>query len=394
MEREHERATPAGKESDSPIFVALRTIWQRRWVVVGITGAAAVGAVIISLLLPAWYMAETRLLLPGRMASGLLSALAGGASMPTTASSLLGGISGDYQRYLSILDSRTMKESVVGQFDLVVVYDVADSDAPQFRAIEVLSENLAFVVDQEYNHLSVRAFDKDPQRAADIANFVVAELNRRNAALASQNARAYREKVEVRYLAMEAELDSINNAVRDLQAHSGVLDIASQAEAFMTGMVEVRMSLLVTEVEHERLLYLYGEKNSATRSARRALDAVTAQYQAALEGQEAVMPVAQDSLPELARQFVDLETSRLILGQLVAYIRPVLEEARLEELRQIEAVEVIDAAVPPVDKARPARAVICVASTASGFMLSVAYVLLLAWWRKNYRTLARKLSPA
>ncbi len=372
------------------IWPAIRALWRQRWLVVAVTGIAAVGSVIISLLLPNWYMAETRLLLPGKLASGLLSALAAG-SVPTTASSLLGGISGDYQRHLSILDSRSVKESLVDEFDLVTVYDVADTDAPVYRAVEALSDNIAFVVDQEYNHLSVRVFDRDPQRAADMANFLVEELNRVNATLASQNASAFREKVEQRYRATESELDSLNAAARDFQARYGVVDLTAQAEAFMTGIAEIRASMLFLEVEHERLEFMYGPKHSATRSAGRAVDAITSRYDAALEGQEAVMPIARDSLPDLALYFVELETERLILGQVLAAVRPALEEARLEELRQIEAVEVIDAAVEPVDKARPARSVICVASTASGFILSVAYVLLLAWWRENHTTLARKL---
>ena len=383
----------ANDSRESSLWPAVRTLWQRRWIVVIVTGVAAVGSVIISLLLPNWYMAETRLLLPGRVGSGLLSALAAG-SMPTTASSLLGGISGDYQRHLAILDSRTVKESVVRKFELDQVYEVEDADAPVHEAMKVLDSNIDFLVDQEYNHLSVRTYDRDPQRAADMANFFVEELNRLNAALASQNATTYRKEVESRYYVMEAELDSVNIAARDLQARSGIMDMTAQAEAFMTGIAEVRMSMLVTEVEYDRLFYLYGPNHSATRSAKRAVDAITSRYQAALEGQEAVMPIAQDSLPDVALQFIELEAERLILGQLLAYTRPVLEEARLEELRQVEAVEVIDAAVAPVEKARPARSVICMASTLSGFILSIAYVLLVGWWRNNHAVLARKLSTA
>ena len=372
---------------------ALRTLWAGRWVVLGVTGITAVGAVIISLLLPVWYMAETRLLLPGRAASGLLSSIAA-ASMPTAATSLLGGVSGDYQRHLSILDSRSIKESVVEAFDLVTVYDVADSDAPAFRAMQALSDNVAFVVDQEYSHLSVRVWDQEPQRAADMANFFVTELNRLNATLASQNAGAFREKVEQRYLSYEADLDSVNAAARDLQARSGVMDPSAQAEAFMTGVAEIRVNQLLAQVEYERLLFLYGERNSAVQSAKRAVDAIQSEYEGALEGKEAVLPVAQDSLPDLALAFLEVELERRILGELIAYARPVLEEARLEEQRQIEAVEVIDAATPPVEKARPARAVICVASTASGFILSVAFVLLMSWWRSSHAQIARKLTEA
>ena len=381
---------PTSSQGEHIIWPALRTLWANRWIVITITGIAAIGSVVISLLLPNWYRAETRLLLPGRAASGLLQTLAAG-SAPVTATSLLGGITGDYQRHLSILDSRTVKESVVHTFDLANVYDLADTQTPMHLALLTLSDNVAFVVDQEYNHLSVRVMDKDPQRAADMANFFVDELNRVNATLASQNARAFREKVEQRYISFESDLAEVNASIRDLQAHSGIMDMAAQAEAFMTGMSEVRMSMLITSIEYDRLHFLYGEEHSAVRSAKRALEAIRAEYDAALTGQEALLPVAQDSLPELALQFLEFETERLILGELLAYTRPVLEEARLEEQRQIEAVEIIDPAVPPVEKARPVRAVICVASTASGFILSVLFVLLMTWWRSSYAAIARKL---
>jgi len=381
---------PTSSQGEHIIWPALRTLWANRWIVITITGIAAIGSVVISLLLPNWYRAETRLLLPGRAASGLLQTLAAG-SAPVTATSLLGGITGDYQRHLSILDSRTVKESVVHTFDLANVYDLADTQTPMHLALLTLSNNVAFVVDQEYNHLSVRVMDKDPQRAADMANFFVDELNRVNATLASQNARAFREKVEQRYISFESDLAEVNASIRDLQAHSGIMDMAAQAEAFMTGMSEVRMSMLITSIEYDRLHFLYGEEHSAVRSAKRALEAIRAEYDAALTGQEALLPVAQDSLPELALQFLEFETERLILGELLAYTRPVLEEARLEEQRQIEAVEIIDPAVPPVEKARPARAVICVASTASGFILSVLFVLLMTWWHSSYAAIARKL---
>ena len=381
---------PTSSQGEHIIWPALRTLWANRWIVITITGIAAIGSVVISLLLPNWYRAETRLLLPGRAASGLLQTLAAG-SAPVTATSLLGGITGDYQRHLSILDSRTVKESVVHTFDLANVYDLADTQTPMHLALLTLSDNVAFVVDQEYNHLSVRVMDKDPQRAADMANFFVDELNRVNATLASQNARAFREKVEQRYISFESDLAEVNASIRDLQAHSGIMDMAAQAEAFMTGMSEVRMSMLITSIEYDRLHFLYGEEHSAVRSAKRALEAIRAEYDAALTGQEALLPVAQDSLPELALQFLEFETERLILGELLAYTRPVLEEARLEEQRQIEAVEIIDPAVPPVEKARPARAVICVASTASGFILSVLFVLLMTWWHSSYAAIARKL---
>ena len=98
------------------VWSSIKTLQSRRWVIIGITGLTGIASVIISLLLSNWYLAETRLLIPGQTASGLISNIVGGRI--GGASSLLGGFVSDYQQELSILNSRTIKQSVVEEFDL------------------------------------------------------------------------------------------------------------------------------------------------------------------------------------------------------------------------------------------------------------------------------------
>ena len=379
--------------AEQTFWAMLGTLWRRRWLIVGVTAVAAVLSIIISLMLSNWFMAQTRLLLPARSGSGLLSGAILG-NLPSSASSILGGITGDYQRYLSILDSRTVKENVVREFDLATVYDLGDSETPLQAAMEMLESNIDFVVDEEYNHLAVQVYDQNPQRAADMANFFVAELNRLNAELASQSAGAFRRYVEERYQDTEAELDSVLNALRDLQARYGVVDLKTQGEVFYTGMTELRLSVMQAEIEYERLHHAYGPNNATVRAARETVQAANRKYNAAMDGRERMLPVPQDSLPGLARQFIELEQDQLVLAKIIEYTRPVLEEARLEEQRKIEAVQVVDVAVPPVKKARPWRALIVVSSTLSGFLLAVIYALLLAWWQRNHAALAHRLKTA
>ncbi len=381
----------AEKGAFPDLWTMASRLWTRRRLLVLITGAACIASIVISLLLPKWYMAESRLLLPTRSGSGILaSSILGG--IPAAASSLLGGVSGDYVRYLSILDSRTVKENVVREFDLTTVYDVEDSAAPTYYAIMVLDDNIEFIVDEEYNHLVVRTYDQDPERAAAMTNYMVAELNRINSDLASQNAGRFRSYVEARYTEAEAELDSVAAALEALQERSGILDPTTQAQAFAEGVIAWRLNVWQAEIQHESLLELYGPGHSMVRSARRALDVANQDYQSMLAGQERLMPIAQDSIPAVAREFMDLEVEATILGSLLAATRPVLEEAKLEEQRHIEAVQVVDHAIPPPEKARPQRSVIVVASTFSAFLLAMFYVLLAGWWASNYRWVASRLA--
>lgn len=379
-------------QAQQTLWTMLGTLWRRRKLVAGVTGGAAVLAVVISLLLPNWYRAETRLLLPTSSGSNLLSGALGNIS--STARSVLGGVTGDYQRYLSILDSRTVKENVIQRFDLIAVYDIEDGDEAMQAAIETLEGNLDFVVDEEYNHLSVQVYDQDPQRAADMANYFVEELNRINAELASQSAANFRRYVEHRYEETETELDSVLKATSQLQERYGVLNLETQGELFYTGVTELRLNALQLQIEYERLLSEYGPENSAVQAARQVARAANRQYNAAMEGQERMLPVPKDSLPAVARQLIALQQQQLTLAKVLEYTRPVLEEARLEEQRKVEAVQVVDVARPPSKKARPFRALIVIASTLSAFLLVALYVLLLAWWRRHHAEIARRLAAA
>ncbi len=374
------------------VWSVIRVILHRRWVVLGITGFTAAAAIVISLLLPNWYLAETRLLIPGQTSSGLLSSMIGGR-IGGGASSLLGGLVSDYQQELAILNSRTVKQSVVEEFNLIEAYDLADSDSPMKDAIQELEGNTDFVVDNEYNYLSVQVYDKEPQQAADMANFFVSKLNQIGIDLSAETARSYRQTVEKRYQDMEDSLSTVLSAIRTLQEKTGVLDLPAQGAAFMEGLTDWRSQIFLAELEFNNLLFLYGPDHSQTRAAQQAVAQARESYDQALEGQERLMPVSQDSLPEVALKFAELQKEVTILTTLMEFARPVLEEAQLAEERAAKSVQVLDPAIPPIEKARPWRAAICVVSTFSGFLLSVLYVLISAWWKRSYALIASKLSP-
>lgn len=370
---------------------AVRHLLHARWLIVGATAAVAIGSVIISLLLTNWYRADVRMLLAGRSSAGLVSSLMGGQLSPT-ATSLLGGLVSDYQRQLAILYSRSVTDSVITAFDLIEVYDLSDSKFPMLDAREMLQENVDFVVDDEYNYLSVRVFDTDPQRAADMANYFAAELNRVTSELATETAGTYRQVVEDLYGSIESGIDSVFTSMQDLQQRTGVLDLPTQGATFMESLGRLRQEIWLAEINYKSLLYAFGEDNSQVRAAREALDTANETYEDALAGQERLMPVPQDSLPDIAREFQELEKERIILTTMVEFARPILEQARLEEQLQADAVQIVDPAMPPDKKARPWRAAIVVVSTTSGFMIVCLFVLARAWWRRNHQLIAARLA--
>lgn len=388
----HPQDAERRQRAEATWWQALGTLYRWRRFVIGMTGAVAVLAVVISLLLPDWYKASTRVILPNQGGSGLLSGLS--SDISSAASSLLTGPSGDYLRYLSIVSSRTVRERAVDEFDLVDVYETGDAEAPREEAIKILADNVEFVIDDEYEFLSVEVLDKDPQRAADLANFMVDELDRLNTRLASGSAATFRRYVEQRYHEAQAALDSLLDRNRAFQEEYGVYDLPAQAEGFFEYLAELRANALRAEIQYETFQDQFGASNAQVRMYQDLARSANQKYEDALAGREQLLPVARGEVPEVARQYADIQRALTVQSRILEIVAPVYEQARFDEERQREAVQVVDPAVPPVEKAYPLRMVIVVASTLSAFILVVVFVLVYEWWQRNYATFAHRLQEA
>ncbi|MFQ5797953.1 MAG: Wzz/FepE/Etk N-terminal domain-containing protein [Bacteroidota bacterium] len=196
------------------IFHYLSLFVSRRRLIIINTVTVGVLATIVSFLLPKWYESKASVLPP--KGTDLLGGLAGIASIakefaPIRNIPILGG-DGDAYNYLAILNSRTAMERVVQNFDLINVYEISDSSME--KTLEALEDNVDFEIEKEGN-IVISVVDKDPQRAADMANYFVEVLNEISIELNSQEAQSNREFIEQRYF---KNLEDLKTAEGDLQA--------------------------------------------------------------------------------------------------------------------------------------------------------------------------------
>lgn len=376
--------------SPNPFLWSLREILARKWFVVGATSVIAILAVVISLLIPNQYQATARVLPPEGSGSSPLAAMLS-RGVPASAAQLLGGGRTEYTRYLALLSSRSMLEAVVDRFDLVEAYGLSDARHARERAVNELVSLVTFNVDREYRYLAVSVLDANPDRAADMANFFVEELNRRNAELSAQNASLFRRFVERRYSETVASIDSLKNATQEFQQRHGVYDVEAQARGFLEQSSTLRARAIELEIEHETLVAQFGPDHPLARSTGEAVRAANRRYQAALAGGERMLPVAQDAVPAVMREYMDLEQERLVQARILELVAPLYEQARFDEEREMHAVQVVDFAVPPLRKAAPKRAIIVIMATLSAFLIALLYVLAAALWRERAADVAAQL---
>jgi capsule polysaccharide export protein KpsE/RkpR len=282
-------------------------------------------------------------------------------------------------------------KGVVEEFDLINAYDLEDSKYPLEYTIAELEENVSFPVDEEYEFLAVVVLDKDRERAAEMANFMVRQLNTINSELASLNAASYRRFVEGRYEEAQIALDSVMDATQAFQSEYGVIDLGVQSQAYFGQLASLEASATLAEVQYESQLAQLGPENAEVQALRAVAQAAQGKVRAMLEGRESVLPIPRGAMSNVSREYIDLQRELAVQTQILEVIGPLYEQARFEEEKTVEAVQVVDAAEVPTMKAKPVRSVIVVVATLTGFLLAVVFVLLQGWWQRSYPYVSKRL---
>jgi len=185
----------------------LRVVYKFRRMIVLICAVAVVTTAIVVLCLPKTYSATTSVVPPIdilQKESALAGGLGGGKDSILRKAIDVTSIA---DMYVGILESRAVADAIVDKFDLMEVYGNKEykSDARK----KLIKNTTIKVSDEGIVTITVR--DKDPNRAAAMANAYVDELDQQNKRLSSGQATSKRVFLENRLKEIERQLSNIVN---------------------------------------------------------------------------------------------------------------------------------------------------------------------------------------
>lgn len=319
-------------------------LWSRRQTIAMFAGAGLVAGLLLSFVLPRWYTAETTLLPPSESDSGfgLTSLLRGlavpGITIPTQATPA--------DVFLAVLQSRRLNDAVITEFDLKKVYKrKLDMDA-----LKELGRHTKFKL-TEAGTIVITVEDRDPVRAAKIANKYVDLLDRFNREVRMTKGRRMRQFVEARMVEAGGELGRAEEKLAAYESKHRTVALSAATSA---------------SVEAAAKLY-------AQRAALQVRLGVMEQYS---RGASAEQTQIRQEMSEIDRQLaalpgIGLEQARLLremktLEQVQGLLRAQYEEARLDEVRDIATTEVLDPAKTPERHSRPRRLALLVIGLLAG----------------------------
>lgn len=387
LDEESASVPEAAATEVSLLDIAVLLMQHKRFIVRFVLGAAVLAAA-IALLLPVTYEANIVLLPPAQtssMASALLGQL-GGLGALGSLSSLAGGLGmkTPADMYVSLLKSRTVEDATIRRFDLMKEYRlkrISDTRKEFERRTNV-------VAGAKDGLIRITIQDRDATRAAELANGYVDEFRKLSASLAITEAARRRVFFEQQLRDAREKLTGAEEAMRKTQQSTGVLQIDSQARALIESTAVLRAQVAAKTVQIQGMRSFATEDNPELVLAKQQLAALESQLEQLAgsqkdTGSDIVLSKGRVTGAglEYLRRYRDLKYNETVFELLAK----ALEIAKLDEAREGEIVQVVDAAVPPDKKASPHRTLIVIVMTVLAFFFVVLWIFI----RRNFEQTLR-----
>jgi uncharacterized protein involved in exopolysaccharide biosynthesis len=226
--------------------------------------------------------------------------------------------------------------------------------------------------------ISVSVSDRDPQRAADMANAYVSELQRLSNTLAVTEASQRRVFYEQQLQQAKNQLGDAEIALKQTQEKTGVLEINAQARAIIDAIADVKAQIAAKEVRIQSMRAYVTEQNPELKAQEQELAAMHAQLEK-LEKQQPEsagdIAIPSKALPQVGLEYIRRYRDVKYYETVYQLIAKQYELARMDEAKEAGLVQVVDSAVVPDKRSWPPRTLIVLLSAITALLLACGWVL-------------------
>ncbi|MCI0452314.1 MAG: Wzz/FepE/Etk N-terminal domain-containing protein [Candidatus Latescibacteria bacterium] len=363
-------------------FFQTLVAWRRFILLGGLASAAAMG--ILSFVLPKWYTARTSIFPPEpaialpmyaelvqQLSAPLLGPTASGAAPETI--------------YLEMIKSRTVGEKVIAEFDLMNAYGESQIET----CLEALHSHLGFTL-LDNGLLIVTFEDRDPVRAAAIANRMIQLLDETTRGLKVSRAGRTRDFIERQLTDRERLLAQAETDLKVFQQEFDTVDLDEQLRSAMDIVTSLSARAIALDTELRIMAHYTSKKSEEYIRKQTEYNEVVrqlARLKVSVEGGDddlvrSYIPALGD-VPEVALQYIRLRRAVEVQTTVYKMLVSEYEKARIEEARDTPVVQVLDPASPPSLRSRPKRKLLIAAGLLLGLGWSSAVALFATAWRDN-----------
>jgi capsule polysaccharide export protein KpsE/RkpR len=348
----------------------LRHHLQRRWkIVLGIPLMASVLTYSLTYLIPPRFTA-TAVFLPPQQQQSMASSALQSIGMLTGLSGSLGA-KNPVDQFVSFTLSNSIRNKLVDRFKLMAVYD---EELREDARKELLKRTRA--VGGKDGLITLEVEDTDPQRAADIANAYIKELDTLMDGLALTDSQHRRVFLDEQIKKVKVSLGEAELALKKSGVGSGAMN--ASPDAAVAQVAALKAQVTATEVQLQTMRDSMTENAPEIRQVRQSLGALRAQVSLLDK-----FDTTGDDAGYISRlrEFKYQESLYELLGKQ-------LEMAKVDEANDAPNVQVIDAATAPERKSSPKRALI------TGLVFISVLLMMILWLRQAATLRTSETAPS
>ncbi len=379
--RSEERTTTQFAADDdkgkSHFLDPLVTLAKHKVLVVAFPIVVGALAALISLMLPATYTAETKVVPPQSTSSSSILSQLGPLASAATGKDLSPHGPGDL--YVAMLHSRTIADALIQRFSLMSTYRTNRHVDARMR----LDNDTKIVISKE-NVISISVTDRDKNRAAELANAYVDELLNLTRTLAITEAGQRRLFFEHEVQAAGDQLANAEQALKKTQETTGIIQLDNQSKAMIESLTTLHAQIGAKEAQIESMRAYAAPANPDFVRAQHELAALRGELTRIEAGQSgtSLSDVAVRKVPEAALEYVRRLREVKFRETLLDLLTRQYETARIDEAKDAAIVQVLDKAEVPEMRSSPHRTTLVLTALFLTFSLAVVVAFLLETFQR------------
>jgi Capsule polysaccharide export protein len=352
--------------------------------------------VTISLLATKYYAASAVIMKPAQKMSPALGSLLG-KDLPV--SGLLKSMdlfgSNDLDQFLGVLNSRRLAEKTIVQFNLAHHYGFDKNKMFYLEDVVRTFQKTTHISEDHFGNIEISVTDTSPEMAADLANYMVVQLDSIMYILSKESAKNSRMFFAERLGIIKTDLDSASRAFTNFQIQNNYINLDAQVKSTIEALAGLEAQKIAVEMEMEQIKNQFGQNNQRELELQKNKSVIQKQIKYYMDAGGGNLMVSLKNAPTAATTYGELMRNVRMQETLYEFALQMVEQAKFIEANNTPAVQVLEFAQPPHKKSRPKRAMICMFFFIAGFIITVTGILSLKWFslqRETQTDMYKKIS--
>jgi len=362
-----------------PTAEIIRYLLRFKWLLLGFCAATTVGVYLYSLTMPQYFKSTINCVPPASDEAGIGGALAGiSSTLKDIGLSKIGGKSGDNYEFITLMFSRTIRDSMIKKFDLINEYDMRDEVMDDVRS--EFDDNLEVNFHAEGNY-EISIWSQNPQKSVTMCNSFVGYANEIANRIQRMEAEKSVKYMERRVGMMDSILQNIADSLDYFSRKYRLFSPLDQAKASAEALADIKSEMLKQEMVLGLLKQNYGTDDPQVRTTEGLVNQLRFQYNKAQTQPGFAGNFALTDAAGVGAAYMRLYTEYEAYSKLKAFMLPSLEQARLDMNKTSPALLVVDTPEPAQKRDRPKRMLLAAGSGFGIGVLAILILLVVRGWR-------------